>query len=114
MLPSYEGIPNGDLKSLAFGDGEVKGRIHNLAKWKKPGLIVTIGAVLVCVVAIPVSLFNPKEKPLEVQELSCRVVCDGQESYIEPEYYPEGFDFDYERLICAKIRDSGKLNFVEK
>ena len=43
---------------LAFGDGDVKGRIHNLAKWKKPGLIVTIGAVLVCVVAILLSLFG--------------------------------------------------------
>ena len=96
---------------LAFGDGDVKGRIHNLAKWKKPRRIVAIGAVLVCVAAILVSLFNPKEKPLQVQELSCRVVCDGQESYIEPEYYPEGFDFDYEKLMSAEIRDSGKLNF---
>ena len=31
-------------------------------------------------------------RELKAQELSCEVICDGQESYIEPEYYPEGFD----------------------
>ena len=33
---------------LAFGEGDPKGRIRNLAKWKKPALWVTVIAVILC------------------------------------------------------------------
>ena len=35
---------------LAFGEGDPKGRIRNLAKWKKPGIWVLVLAVLICLV----------------------------------------------------------------
>ena len=69
---------------------------------------LTAGGIILLVL---VALFNPKKEKLQAQELSCEVICDGQESYIEPEYYPEGFDYDYEKLIYAEVRDSGKLIF---
>ena len=69
---------------------------------------LTAGGIILLVL---VALFNPKKEKLQAQELSCRVICDGQESYIEPEYYPEGFDFDYEKLMCVEVQNSGKLIF---
>ena len=35
---------------LAFGEGDPKGRIRNLAKWKKPAVWVLVFAVLLCLV----------------------------------------------------------------
>lgn len=34
---------------LAFGEVDTKGRIKNLAAWKKPTFWVTIGAILICI-----------------------------------------------------------------
>lgn len=47
---------------LAFGEGDTKGRIHNLAHWKKPVLGVVLAAIIVCA-ALGIGLMtNPKEK----------------------------------------------------
>ena len=35
---------------LAFGEGDTKGRIRNLAKWKKPAVWVLILAMVVCLI----------------------------------------------------------------
>jgi len=35
---------------LAFGEGDTKGRIRNLSKWKKPAIWVMIVTVIVCIV----------------------------------------------------------------
>lgn len=46
---------------LAFGEGDTKGRITNMAKWKKPALwICIVSAVIVASIGI-VLLINPKE-----------------------------------------------------
>ena len=44
---------------LAFGEGDTGGRIRNLARWKKPLLIVVIMAVVVCVVLAVCLLTDP-------------------------------------------------------
>ena len=47
---------------LAFGEGDTKGRIHNLAHWKKPVLGVVLAAIIVCA-ALGIGLVtNPKEE----------------------------------------------------
>ena len=46
---------------LAFGEGNTKGRIKNLAGWKKPSLVIVLAASLVCVAAIVICAVNPKE-----------------------------------------------------
>lgn len=46
---------------LAFGEGDTKGRIKNLAEWKKPSLVIMLAAALVCVIAIVICAVNPKE-----------------------------------------------------
>lgn len=44
---------------LAFGEGDPKGRIRNLAKWKKPVLIVSIIAVVLCLALAVCLLTDP-------------------------------------------------------
>ena len=47
---------------LAFGEGDTKGRILNLAKWKKPAVWVVIAGVIACVVlAACLMTDNPSE-----------------------------------------------------
>lgn len=50
---------------LAFGEGDTKGRIRNLAHWKKPTVWVVLVAVIACVVLGVGLLTNPtkEEKP---------------------------------------------------
>jgi hypothetical protein len=43
--------------------------------------------------------------------LSCNAVSDGLNCYIEPSYYPNGFDFDYKSVVAGSINDKGTLVF---
>lgn len=44
---------------LAFGEGDTKGRINNLSKWKKPAVWVVLTAVVVCILLAAGLLTNP-------------------------------------------------------
>jgi len=44
---------------LAFGEGDTKGRIYNLSKWKKPAVWVVLIAVVACVALAVGLLTNP-------------------------------------------------------
>ena len=48
---------------LAFGEGDTKGRIRNLANWKKPAFWVIVIAVILCITAAVCLLTNPKRNP---------------------------------------------------
>ncbi len=45
---------------LAFGEGSTKGRIKNLAKWKKPAVFITVVAVILCAAVIILCATNAK------------------------------------------------------
>ena len=47
---------------LAFGEGDTKGRIRNLAHWKKPVFGVVVIAIIACVVLGIGLMTNPEEK----------------------------------------------------
>lgn len=47
---------------LAFGEGDVKCRIRSALRWKKPGVWVTVIALILCVAAIVVCTADPREK----------------------------------------------------
>lgn len=49
---------------LAFGEGDPKGRIKNLAKWKKPAVWVIVIAAVLCVV-LAVTLLTDRTMPNE-------------------------------------------------
>jgi len=44
---------------LAFGEGDTKGRIKNLARWKKPKVWVSVIGILICVLIIVGLFTNP-------------------------------------------------------
>lgn len=56
---------------LAFGEGDTKGRINNLSKWKKPAVWVVAVAVLVSAIVAVCMLTNPV-KPQDSLELTDR------------------------------------------
>lgn len=47
---------------LAFGQGDTKGRVLNMAKWKKPKVWVSLLCFLVCAAVFAACAVNPKEK----------------------------------------------------
>ena len=58
---------------LAFGEGDPKGRIKNLARWKKPVIWLSILAVIVCIVLAVCLLTDPiKENVPNDPELTPR------------------------------------------
>ncbi len=59
--PILSGMP------LAFGEGDTKGRIRNLAKWRKPTLAMIIAAVIVCIVAAVCLLTDPVEREAQIR-----------------------------------------------
>ena len=44
---------------LAFGEGDTKGRIHNLARWKKPARWIVILSLVLCLILAVCLLTNP-------------------------------------------------------
>ena len=50
---------------LGFGESDVKCRIKNALRWRKPKLWVTVLAVVLCLAAIAACTANPKEKTEE-------------------------------------------------
>ena len=50
----FSGMP------LAFGEGDTKGRIRNMAKWKKPKVWVSVPCVLLCVAILMACGMNPE------------------------------------------------------
>lgn len=45
---------------LAFGEGDTKGRVMNMAKWKKPRLWVSIVCFVLCITILVACAVNPK------------------------------------------------------
>ena len=52
---------------LAFGEGDTRSRVLNMAHWKKPKVWVSVLCVTLCLVILAACALNPKqeEKPLE-------------------------------------------------
>ncbi len=50
---------------LGFGESDVKSRIKNALRWRKPKLWVTVIAVVLCLAAIAACTANPKDKTEE-------------------------------------------------
>lgn len=46
---------------LAFGEGDTKGRVRNMAKWKKPKLWVSILCMLLCAAVLVACAVNPEK-----------------------------------------------------
>lgn len=78
---------------LAFGAGDPKGRIRNLARWKRPALWTLLAAVVLCVVLAVCLLTNPV--PREEKEVP--VFSEAQLWF--DEYESDAFSWDGMREI---------------
>lgn len=78
---------------LAFGEGETKGRVKNMAKWKKPKLWVSILCGVLCIAILAACALNPAEtENKEVSEENAALregTWDGQFKLD----LPEGYEF---------------------
>ena len=88
---------------LAFGEGDTKGRIRNLAKWKKPAVWSTVAAVILCAAVIVLCATNSsKESRLKVRiasggiEVTCRFDDGVVDWAVYEDLYQEG------KLISSK------------
>ena len=63
---------------LAFGQGDTKGRVLNMVKWKKPKVWVSLLCFLVCAAVLVACAVNPKEKGNAVEpSADTGVAADG-------------------------------------
>ena len=47
---------------LAFGEGDTKSRVINMARWKKPTKWIVVICVILCLCILVVCVFNPKKR----------------------------------------------------
>lgn len=64
---------------LAFGEGDPKGRIKNVLKWRKPNWKVTTAAALVCAVAVVLCISDPA-KPVDTEQVTGMTFLDQTET----------------------------------
>lgn len=72
---------------LAFGEGDTKGRVKNMAKWKKPSVWMTVLCLVVCCYIGVVCALNPKQDVPDFPTMSGPVSCGTGDLYYE---VPEG------------------------
>jgi len=109
---------------LAFGEVDTKGRIKNLAAWKKPTFWVTLGAILICITGIVICVSNPKEEKLFAPEPFCHSDRVAEIMYDAPQYSftytletaPRyQFTSDYVMLVSGDVLDDkGTTEWVQQ
>lgn len=104
-LATYKKIIAGT--PLAFGEGDTKGRVLNMAKWKKPKVWVTVLCILICVLVLITCAVNPEEER-DIADIT-RKTSDN----------PTGFgvgdlNFTLPGGITHEMRDREKLTAIEE
>lgn len=105
---------------LAFGEGDTKGRIHNLAKWKQPTVCVALTATIACIILAVGLLANPaakREFPIDgknVSELNTEQVVekiaqaekleDGRQLYVNADNFDLMFTADFNWANDGAVR----------
>ena len=88
---------------LAFGEGDTKGRINNLSKWKKPAVWAVLIAVIACIVLAICLLTNPnheRETMKWAQELSIEDIESA-----DLVVYPQTEDKQFKQLSAEELAD---------
>ena len=88
---------------LAFGEGDTKGRINNLSKWKKPAVWVVLVAVVACAVLAVCLLTNPsqtRDTMKWAQSLSVEDVASA-----DLVVYPQAADKQFKQLPAEELSE---------
>ena len=54
---------------LAFGEGDTKGRVLNMAKWKKPRIWISIICLILCVIVLVICAVNPSSEYVPMKSM---------------------------------------------
>lgn len=92
---------------LCFGEGSAKSRIKNILKYKKPAVIISVIAIILCVAIAVVCVANPKKKEGKQNSISDNIETV-YTSYNDQEYFDEQFETLYQKVT---INYSAKENF---
>ena len=84
---------------LAFGEGDTKGRIRNMARWRKPKIWVRIGCAVVCLGILLACGLNPR-LAAGLQDGPCQIRA-GELSF----RLPQGFSYESD----GKQPESGEI-----
>lgn len=76
---------------LAFGEGDTKGRIRNLANWKKPTFVVVLVAVIACAALAIGLLTNPEKENVSDYSEDGYYLLIGDEGVMSIEMSGAGF-----------------------
>jgi len=93
---------------LAFGETEPAGRIKNLSGWKKPTIVISAFAIVLCMITVVVSIFNPI-----VSKDTLRMI--GQESPVMGNMVKYEVDFGKqvkEANIYAEVWEKGECEIM--
>ena len=54
---------------LAFGEGNTKGRVLNMAKWKKPRIWISIICLILCIIVLVICAVNPSSEYVPIKSM---------------------------------------------
>ena len=84
---------------LAFGEGDTKGRVLNMARWKKPTILASAICIAVCVVVLVACAVNPKTETTVAETTPAETTTDDNETV-------QGtiVSLDIEMVTCADLK----------
>ena len=102
--PIVSGMP------LAFGEGDTKGRVRNMAKWKRPKVWVSILCAALCLAILAICALNPKQNdPLE-GVASIRMTEEGQTGAWDLHFtLPKGYIMEKQKRDAASWTDEREV-----
>ncbi len=84
---------------LAFGEGDTKGRVLNMARWKKPTILASAICIAVCVIVLVACAVNPKTETTVAETTPAETTTDDDETV-------QGtiVSLDIEMVTCADLK----------
>lgn len=95
---------------LAFGEGDTKGRVRNMAKWKKPKVWVSVLCVALCLVILAACALNPKQNYPLLGVASIRMTEEGQTGAWDLHFtLPKGYIMEKQKRDVASWTDEREV-----
>ena len=95
---------------LAFGEGDTKGRVLNMARWKKPKVWVSVLCVALCLVILAACALNPKQNDPLQGVASIRMTEEGQTGAWDLLFtLPKGYIMEKQKRDVASWTDEREV-----
>ena len=95
---------------LAFGEGDTKGRVMNMARWKKPKVWVSVLCVALCLAILAACALNPKQNDPLQGVASIRMTEEGQTGAWDLHFtLPKGYIMEKQKRDVASWMDEREV-----